>query len=154
MIISISECDHQCETSNAESEIGCDRSNQTLRNWQVVGFRSGSGPPRVGRWGFWTGLETNRLILLSNPWPLASNLDPLLTLNKTLRAVHDDLVRSVWDFESSGWDLSTAQQVAIYGVQYLWGSGFESFITTIHIIYHIYLCDNHQTKSYITILYV
>ena len=92
--------------------------------------------------------------LRSKPRLLAGYLDPLAILYKTSRAGWVDLLRSVWDFESSWWNLSTPLQVAIYGVHYLWGSGSESFITTIHVIYHVHLCDNHKTKSDITILYV
>jgi len=56
---SISECDHQCETRNAETEIGTDGSSQTRRNPQVDGYGSGLGPPRVNGSGFWMGLEPN-----------------------------------------------------------------------------------------------
>jgi len=53
----ISECDHKCETRNAEPEIGTDASSQTRWNPQVDGYGSGFGPPRVSGLGFWTCLE-------------------------------------------------------------------------------------------------
>jgi len=56
----ISECDHKCESRNAEPEIGTDGSSQTRRNPLVDGYGSGFGPPRVCRSGFWTVLEPNR----------------------------------------------------------------------------------------------
>ena len=56
----ISECDHKCETRNAEPEIGTDGSSQTRRNPRVDGYGSGFGPPRVCRSGFWPVLEPNR----------------------------------------------------------------------------------------------
>jgi hypothetical protein len=56
----ISECDHKCETRNAEPEIGTDGSSQTRRNPRVDGYGSGFGPPRVCGSGFWPVLEPNR----------------------------------------------------------------------------------------------
>jgi hypothetical protein len=56
----ISECDHKCETRNAEPEIGPDGSSQTRRNPRVDGYGSGFGPPRVCGSGFWPVLEPNR----------------------------------------------------------------------------------------------
>jgi len=56
----ISECDHKCETRNAEPEIGTDGSSQTRRNPQVDGYGSRFGPPRVCGSGFWPVLEPNR----------------------------------------------------------------------------------------------
>jgi len=58
----ISECDHKCETRNAEPEIGSDGSGQTRRNPRVDGYGSGFGPPRVCGSGFWPVLEPNRPI--------------------------------------------------------------------------------------------
>jgi len=78
---SISECDHKCETRNAEPEIGPDRSSQTQRNPQVDGYRSGFGPPRVSESGYWPGLEPNRPVFRSKPGPLAGYPDPLLILD-------------------------------------------------------------------------
>ena len=57
---SISECDHKCETRNAEPEIGPHGSIQTRRNPRLEGYRSGCGPPRVSGSGFCPGLEPNR----------------------------------------------------------------------------------------------
>jgi len=59
---SISECDHKCETRNAEPEIGTDESSQTRRKLRVDGYRSGFGPPRVSRLGFGPGLEPIRSV--------------------------------------------------------------------------------------------
>jgi hypothetical protein len=56
---SISECDHKCETRNAEPEIGTDGSSQTRRNPRVDWYRSAFGSPRVSGTGFWMGLELN-----------------------------------------------------------------------------------------------
>ena len=56
----ISECDHKCETRNAEPEIGTDGSSQTRQNPRVDGYGSGFGPPRVCGSDFWTVLEPNR----------------------------------------------------------------------------------------------
>jgi hypothetical protein len=58
----ISECDHKCETRNAEPENGTDGSSQTRRNPRVDGYGSGLGLPRVCGSGFWTVLEPNRPI--------------------------------------------------------------------------------------------
>ena len=57
---SITECDHKCETQNAEAEIGTDGSSQTRRNPRVDGYGSGFGLPRVCGSGFWMVLEPNR----------------------------------------------------------------------------------------------
>jgi hypothetical protein len=57
---SISECDHKCETRNAEPEIGTNGSSLTRQNPRVDGNRSGFGPPRVCGSGFWPVLEPNR----------------------------------------------------------------------------------------------
>ena len=59
---SISECDHKCETSNAEPEIGPAGSCQTRRNLPVDGYGSGFGPPRVSGSGFWPVREPNRQV--------------------------------------------------------------------------------------------
>ena len=56
---SISECDRQCETRNAQPEIGTDGSSQTRRNPLVDGYGSGFGLPRVSWSVFWPGLEPN-----------------------------------------------------------------------------------------------
>jgi hypothetical protein len=67
---SISECDHKCNTRNAEPEIGTDGSSQTLRNLRLDGYGSRIGLPRVSGWGFWTGLELNQLgfaVLIRTP---------------------------------------------------------------------------------------
>jgi len=56
----ISECDHKCETWNAEPEIGTDGSSQTRQIPRVEGYGSGFGLPRVSCSGFWMGLEPNR----------------------------------------------------------------------------------------------
>jgi len=55
-----SECDHKCETQNAEPEIRPDGSSQTRRNLSVDGYGSGFGPPRVSGSAYWPGLEPNR----------------------------------------------------------------------------------------------
>jgi len=57
---SMSECDHKCETRNADPEIGHHASSQIRRNARVDGYGSGFGPPRVSGSGFWPGLEPNR----------------------------------------------------------------------------------------------
>jgi hypothetical protein len=59
----ISECDHKCETRNAEPEIGTDGSSQTRRNPRVDGYGSGFYPPRVCGSGFWPVLEPNRPVV-------------------------------------------------------------------------------------------
>jgi len=61
---SISECDHKCETRNAQPEIGTDGSSQTLRNREVDGYRSRFGAPGVSGLGFWMGLELNQPIVV------------------------------------------------------------------------------------------
>jgi hypothetical protein len=60
---SISECDHKCETPNAEPEIGTDRSSQPWQNPRVDGNRFEFDPPTVSRWGFWPVLEPNRSVV-------------------------------------------------------------------------------------------
>jgi hypothetical protein len=62
IISSISECDHKCETQNAEPEIGTDGSSQTRQHRPGDGYGSGFGPPRVSGSGSWTGLEPMRPI--------------------------------------------------------------------------------------------
>jgi len=57
---SISECDHKCETWNAEPEIGTNRSSQTRLNPRVDRYGSGFGSPQVSGSGFWSSLEPNR----------------------------------------------------------------------------------------------
>jgi len=77
---SISECDHQCETRNAEPEIGPDGSSQTRRNPRVDRYGSGFGLPSVRGSGFvWVWNRTNPF-LRSKSGPLAGNPDLLLTL--------------------------------------------------------------------------
>jgi len=78
---SISECDHKCETRNAEPEIGPDGSSQTRRNSQVDGYGPWFGLPRVSRSGSWPGLEPNRpsLVVQSRtagglPGPVANTI--------------------------------------------------------------------------------
>jgi hypothetical protein len=56
----ISECDHKCETRNADPEIGTERSIQTRQMLCVEGYGSRFGPLRVSWSGFWTGLEQKR----------------------------------------------------------------------------------------------
>jgi len=56
----ISQWDPQCETLNAEPEIGTDRSSQTRRNPQVDQSGTGFGLQRVSRSGFQTRLQPNR----------------------------------------------------------------------------------------------
>jgi len=58
----ISECDHKCETRNAEPEIGTDGSGHTRQNPRVDGYGSAFGPLGVWGSGFWTVLEPNRPI--------------------------------------------------------------------------------------------
>jgi len=48
------------ETWNAETEIGTDGSSQSRQTVWVDGYRSGFGPPRGSKSGFWMGLECNR----------------------------------------------------------------------------------------------
>jgi len=60
---SISECDHKCETRNAEPEIRTDGSSQTWRNPQVDGYRSRFGPPRVCGSSLWSVLEPNQPVI-------------------------------------------------------------------------------------------
>jgi len=76
---SISECDHKCETRNAEPEIGPDGSSQTPRNPWVDRYGSRFGPPRVSGSGFWPGLEPNWPVFTVQtrtagglPWPVAN----------------------------------------------------------------------------------
>ena len=64
----ISECDHKCETRNAEPEIGTNGSSQTRQNPWVEGYRSGFGPPRVSGSDFWTGLEPYLPIFTVQTW--------------------------------------------------------------------------------------
>jgi len=59
---SISECDHKCETQNAEPEIGTNGSSETWQNPRVGGYGSRFGPPGIRWLSFWTGLELN--------WPI------------------------------------------------------------------------------------
>jgi len=80
----ISECDHQCETRNAEPEIGTDGSSQTRRNPWVDGYGSGFGLPRVCGSGFGRFKNRTDLFLRSKPGPLVGYLDPLLTLSQML----------------------------------------------------------------------
>jgi len=61
---SISECDHKCETWNAEPKIGTNGSSQTRGNPRVDGYGSAFGLPRVSRSGFWPGLEPNRPVFV------------------------------------------------------------------------------------------
>jgi hypothetical protein len=56
----ISECDHRCETRNAELEIRTDGSCQTRQNPRVDRYGSGFGPPRVYGSGVWMVLKPNR----------------------------------------------------------------------------------------------
>jgi hypothetical protein len=56
----ISECDHKCETQNAEPEIGTNRASKTRQDPRVDGYGSGFGPPIVCGSGFWTMLELNQ----------------------------------------------------------------------------------------------
>jgi len=81
---SISECDQQCETRNAEPGIGTDWSSQTHWNPWVDGYGSGFGLPTVSRSGFWTGLGPNWPGSRSKPGPLLGYQDPYLTLNVTV----------------------------------------------------------------------
>jgi len=78
----ISECDHKCETQNAEPEIGTDGSSQTRRNPRVDGYGSGFGTPRVCGSGFWPVLEPNRPVFAVQtrtagglPGPVANTTD-------------------------------------------------------------------------------
>jgi hypothetical protein len=57
---SISECDHKCETRNAQPEMGTDGSSHSRQNPQVDRYGSGFGQPRVSGSGCCTGLEPNR----------------------------------------------------------------------------------------------
>ena len=59
---SLSECDHQLETWNAEPEIGTEGSSQIRRKPLVDQYRSGLGPPIVSGSGYWIGQELNRPI--------------------------------------------------------------------------------------------
>jgi hypothetical protein len=79
IIISISECDHKCETRNAEPEIVTDGSSQTRRNPRVDVYGSGFCPPSVCGSGFWTVLELNWPVFEVQtrtagglPWPVAN----------------------------------------------------------------------------------
>jgi len=92
---SISECDHQCDTRNAEWEIGTDGSRQTRRNPQVDGYGSCVAPPREGGSGFWTGLEPNWPVFLVQtrsagglPGPVA-NTNLQIALNTCYKDVTD-----------------------------------------------------------------
>ena len=83
----ISECDHKCETRNAEPEIGTDGSSQTRRNLRVDGYGSGFGPPRVCGLGFWPVLEPNRPVVAVQtrttgglPGPVANTIDAIVLL--------------------------------------------------------------------------
>jgi hypothetical protein len=75
-----SECDHRCETRNAEPDIETNRSSQTCRNPRVDRYGPGFRPPRVSESGFWTGLELNRPVVLSKFGLLAGYPDLLVTL--------------------------------------------------------------------------
>ena len=84
IISSISECDHKCETRNAEPEIGPDGSSQTWRNPRVDGYWSGFGPPRVCGSGFWPVLEPNLPVFAVQtrtagglPGPVANSSDDI-----------------------------------------------------------------------------
>jgi len=59
---SISECDDEYDTRNAELEIGTEQCSETRRNTPVDGYRSGVGPPGVRGSGFWTVVERNRRV--------------------------------------------------------------------------------------------
>jgi hypothetical protein len=79
---SISKCDHQCETRNAEPEIRTDGSSHTWQNTRVGRYGSGIGPQRVCRSGFWTVLEPNPPVFAVQtrttgglPGPLANTND-------------------------------------------------------------------------------
>jgi hypothetical protein len=56
---SISECDHECGTRNAEPHIGTDGSDHIRRNLLVARCGSGFGLWRVRMSGFWMSLELN-----------------------------------------------------------------------------------------------
>jgi hypothetical protein len=58
--ISISECDHKCETRNAEPEIGTHRSRKTWRIPRVDQQGTGFDLPRVSGSGVWPRLELNQ----------------------------------------------------------------------------------------------
>jgi len=57
---SICECDHKCETRNAEPEIGTDGSTRTRRNPQVDWYGYWFGPPWVSGLGLRPGLDPNQ----------------------------------------------------------------------------------------------
>jgi len=61
---SISECDLQYETRNAEPEIGTDKFRQSRWNPLVDGSGSRFGTPRVSGSGFWLRLEPNQPVFL------------------------------------------------------------------------------------------
>jgi hypothetical protein len=83
----LSECNHQCETRNAEPEIGTDGSTQTRRILRVDGYGSGFRPPRVCGSGFWTGQERSRPVFAVQtqtagglPQPVANTISSLLVM--------------------------------------------------------------------------
>jgi len=56
----IAECDHECETWNAEPEIGTNWSIQLWHTHRVDVYGSGFGLPNVSGSCFWTGLVPNQ----------------------------------------------------------------------------------------------
>jgi len=74
---SVSECNHKCETRNAEPEIGTDASSQTQRNLQVHGYGSGFGPPSICGSDFWTGLEPNWPVFAVRTWTTGGLPEPV-----------------------------------------------------------------------------
>jgi hypothetical protein len=77
----MSECDHNCETRNAEPEKGTDGSGQLQPNLWVSRYGSGLGLQRVRGSAFWPGLEPYGPICRSKPELLAGYPDRLLTID-------------------------------------------------------------------------
>ena len=92
----ISECDHKCETRNAEQEIGTDGSSQTWRNPQVDGYVSGFAPPRVCGSGFWPVLEPNRPVFAVQTRTAGGLPGPIANTNWVFLFARTRITPSIW----------------------------------------------------------
>jgi hypothetical protein len=97
-------CNDECETQNAEPEIGTDRSSQTWQNLLVDRYRSRFGQPTFNKSGFWTGLEPNRpgfavqnLIASRLPGPVATTTHTQSSINQLKTTFSYTSRRGPWE---------------------------------------------------------